>query len=106
MDDLLSVLRAQRATHDSEILRSNIHGPAINLAVTSYYAVSEIFSFLHPEIGALVDEIRIELDKTVGIKQLRKPFAGGQFSLCVLVFNPLGTSASLNERAIGLELFM
>ena len=74
----------ERAAINGEILRIDIHRPAVDLAIAGDDAIAQVFLGSDPHLVALVGDERLQLVESAGVEQQLQPFACGQLALGML----------------------
>jgi len=95
---------AQAAAHDGEVLRINIHQPAVDRAPAGHDAVAERLVLFQPELVVVMMHKGVNLAEAAGIKQHVQAFARGLLALIVLPLDPRLAAAQLAPGALGAQL--
>ena len=89
---------SQGPPHDREILRIDIHLPAVDLPGADNHAVTVIFLLLHPELAALMGDEHLDFHETARIDQQLDPFPGSKLSALVLFVDLFLPAAQAHQR--------
>mmetsp|Transcript_1669 Transcript_1669/g.3277 ORF Transcript_1669/g.3277 Transcript_1669/m.3277 type:complete len:416 (-) Transcript_1669:224-1471(-) len=103
--DFLSMGFGQRSTENGKILAENVHGAAINVAVTSDHTITIHLVLLHAKVSAPVHLEHIGFAKASLIKKDLKAFPSRELSLCVLLLYPLRSTTCKRVSTGSFELF-
>ncbi len=79
----------QRSAEDGEILAEDIDQPAVDRARPGDDAVPHDLLIFHAEIGAVVDDVGVQLLEAAFVEQHVEPLARGQLALGMLRIDPL-----------------